>query len=149
MVDCGFDKRERDIESRQSGLLWKSLHGAALLRQILQDQEPQEWPMFAAFFHANFQVKFWDLVRHLEKLDKDQNQGTTSSQEESQDDDTQMPELQESGIALNHMEILRQRDSLGGPSAACERLGSELAESEELDDDLPVEVLDSDEDASR
>ena len=104
--------------------------------------------MVAASFQANFQVKFWDLVRHLEKLDKDQNPGTLSSQDESQDDDMQMPVLQESG-KINHMEVSRRRDSLVGPSATCARLGSEMAESEELDDDFPVEVLDSDDDASR
>ena len=148
MVDCGFDKRERDIESRQLGMLWKSLHGAALLRQILHDQVPHEWPMVAASFHANFNIKFWDFVRHLEKLDKDQNQDASSSQAGSQGDDVQMPVLQESGIAFNHEAISRRKDSLAQQSPAGDTWGSELAESEELDDGFPVEVLDSDDDAN-
>ena len=35
-----------------------------------------------------------------------------------------------------------------GTSSACAMLWSELAESEELDDDVPIEVLDSDDGAS-
>ena len=72
-------------ESRQLGLLWKSLHGAPLLRQILNDQEPQ--PMFAASFQANFHVKFWDLVRHLEDVNgTSTDHSATTSQVEVEDD---------------------------------------------------------------
>ena len=133
MVDCGFDKRERDIESRQLGLLWKGLHGTALLRQILQDQEPQEWHMFAASFMPTSKSSSgtWsDTWRNWT--------GTRT---------TGMPGLRGPGMTSNHMESLHRGDSLGVPSADRELPGSELAESEELDDDLPVEVLDSDDDA--
>ena len=93
MVDCGFTKRDRDVGSRQLGLMWQSLHGAALLRQILQDQEPQD-----------FHIKFWDLVRHLEMLDKTLEPETSSSHDESQDRSMQVTAPAKTGIVSSHQE---------------------------------------------
>ena len=131
MVDCGFNKKERDIESRHLGLLWKSLHGAPLLRQILNDQEPQEWPMFAASFQANFHVKFWDLVRHLEEDDEASmdHSATSSFQGEPEGDSA-------------------AKEPVYAAPPGGQPQHQEMAESEILEDDPPVEVevLNSDED---
>ena len=143
-------KREREIESRKLGLLWKSLHGAPLLRQILNDQEPHEWPTLAAPFQANFHVKFWDLVRHLEKNDASMDHSATSSSQDEARDDRETLDVQSDiqGMLAEYTALDQPEEPVSEASPINHLQQQEMAKSEFLEDDpqVEVEVLNSDDD---